>query len=230
MKKSKYLILSSLYFDFDEYLTEINYIKENIINHKQTLLDLLRFNDIETIDFYLSPQTLVNFVHLPNSIKTIKNNTFANEHIKYINFSNCTKINIIEFTAFENDFIKIVDLSGLDSLHFIGSDSFKNNKISLLKLPKNIDIIYDSAFMQNSIQYLDLSNLKNAMIDIMAFAKNPLKEIKISNNLNLELMYNDDILYSDKDRWILFVLCYRQNQNLAGKYKYDENEKKWKRI
>jgi len=123
-----------------------------------------------------------------------------------------------------------VDLSRLDSLHFIGSDSFKNNKISLLKLPKNIDRIYDSAFMQNSIQYLDLFNLKNTTIDIQVFAKNPLKEIKISDKLNLEFIYDDDLIHNDKDRWNLFVLYYRQNQKCAGKYKYNENTNKWELI
>jgi len=69
MRKSKYLILSEFYFDFNDDLTEITNVKELFEN--QNIIDLFRFNNIKSIrknDFLNYSST---FIYLPVSIEKI---------------------------------------------------------------------------------------------------------------------------------------------------------------
>jgi len=47
MRKSKYLILSSLYFEFNDNFTEIDVVKKLV--DTQNILDLLRYGNVSNI-------------------------------------------------------------------------------------------------------------------------------------------------------------------------------------
>jgi len=122
--------------------------------------------------------------------------------------------------AFSNNKIEILDLSQCIKLQTIEL-SFDNNLIKTLSLPKNIEIIQNFAFRTNQIEILDLSNyIKLKNIKEYAFSDNPLKEIKILDNIEIEYHDNNDI-------WNNFVICYLKNNKKAGDYKLENDEWKW---
>jgi len=205
MRKSKYLILSSFYFNFNDNLSKI--IKINELFKKQNILDLFRFDKIKIIiaeEF--SKHENFNFIYLPVSIEKINEYAFWNCKIQILDLSNCINLKNIERSAFyknqikqlklpenieiinsfsfyENQ-IKILDLSNCIKLKNIRNSAFCKNQIKHLKLPKNIEKIELCAFMNNQIQILDLSNcinLKN--IGIYAFEENQIKQLKLPKNI-----------------------------------------------
>ncbi|HOF07464.1 MAG TPA: hypothetical protein PKY44_05460, partial [Bacteroidales bacterium] len=66
MRKSKYLILSSFYFDFNDDLTEIKEIKTLFEN--QNILDLFRFDKLISIKENQFEEYNLNFIYLPKNI------------------------------------------------------------------------------------------------------------------------------------------------------------------
>jgi hypothetical protein len=107
-------------------------------------------------------------------------------------------------------------------LKIINSYAFKKNQIKYLKLPQNIIAIYSGAFMTNQIEILDLSeylNLKGIGDD--AFLDNPLKEIKILDNIKIEYDYGRD------DLWNNFIIFYNDNDKKAGNYKLENDQWQW---
>ena len=197
MRKSKYLVLSGLYFDFNNDLTDIINVKKLFKN--QTVLDLERFNDLKIIKIDAFKKNQIKHLKLPKSIEIIGEWAFANNQIESLDLSNCINLRTIMFCAF-----------------FI-------NQIKQLKLPNNIEEIECSAFANIQIESLDLSNCKQLKyIDGDAFSNNPLKKIKILYNIEIE--YDN---YYNKDIWNTFVKYYNNNGKISGDYKYENNEWKW---
>ena len=88
MVKSKYLILNSFYFNFDDNLTEIKKVKESF--KKQTMLDLSRFDELKyIIHFTFEKLKNINFVYLPKNIEIIGNCVFYNNQIEILDLSTC---------------------------------------------------------------------------------------------------------------------------------------------
>jgi len=244
MRKSDYLILNSFYFDFNNDLTDIEYVKESFKN--QNILDLFRFDKI-TIIKKINYENNINFIYLPQNIEIINEDVFANNKIEILDLSNCIKLKNIENWSFVNNQIKqlklpqnieiigefafyinqieILDLSNCIKLKNINNFAFEKNQIKQLKLPNNIEEIECSAFANNQIESLDLSNYtKLTRIMNNAFSNNPLKKIKILNDIEIE--YNDHIYYF-KDPWNKFAKYYSYNERYAGDYKYENDEWKW---
>ena len=197
MRKSKYLIINSFYFDFNDDLSEIITVKE--LFKKQNILDLERFNKLISIKENQFEFYNLNFLYLPKNIEIMG---------KYV---------------FLNNQIQLLDLSNYINLRIIKSGVFSYNQIKQLKLPKNIEILDKYTFSVNQIEILDLSNcikLKEILSD--AFSDNPLKEIKILGNIEIE--YDN---YYKKDIWNIFARYYNDNEKKAGDYKLENNEWKW---
>ncbi len=74
MKKSKYLILSGLYFDFNDDLTEIKEIKALFEN--QNILDIFRFDKLISIKESQFMKKKINFIYLSKNIETINEDAF----------------------------------------------------------------------------------------------------------------------------------------------------------
>jgi len=246
MRKSNYLILSGLYFDFNDDLTKIINIKESF--KKQNILDLSRFDKIKIIkkDQFIECKN-INFVYLPISINKIYEASFFENKIQILDLSKCLKLKLIDPSCFEHNQLKqlklpenieiigefafyinqieILDLSNCIKLKNINNFAFEKNQIKQLKLPNNIEEIECSAFANNQIESLDLSNYKK-LKDIYksAFSKNPLKEIKILNDIDINYSYDDDYKY---DLWNRFVKYYNNNNKKSGDYKYENDEWKW---
>ena len=198
MRKSKYLILSGLYFNFNNNLTNIKNVKKSFEN--QNILDLERFIKITNIKFDFEFYNL-NFIYLHKNIESLDEYVFMTKKIQILDLSNCIK------------------------LKYIGVDAFNTNKIKQLKLPNNIETLSFASFAYNKIQNLDLSNcIKLTRIMNNAFSNNPLKTIKILNDIEIE--YNDHIYYF-KDPWNKFAKYYSYNERYAGDYKYENDEWKW---
>ena len=201
MRKSKYLILSEFYFDFNDDLTEITNVKELFEN--QNILDLFRFKKMKFIkkNQFLECKN-INFVYLPININKIYEQAFHTNQIEILDLSKCLKLKWIDRSCFEN------------------------NQIKRLKLPENIEIINSFSFYENQIEILDLSkylNLKN--IEMNAFSNNPFKKIKILDNINIK--YNGKNINED-DLWNKFILYYYyKNNRKAGDYKYKNENWQW---
>jgi hypothetical protein len=85
--------------------------------------------------------------------------------------------------------------------------------------------MYKDAFKNNKIEMLDLSNCTNLKpIVSNAFAENPLNEIKILDNINVDYYNYTD--YKD-DLWSKFIKYYKNNNNKSGDYKYKDDKWKW---
>ncbi len=246
MRKSKYLVFNSFYFNFNDDLSEIKEIKELFEN--QNILDLERFDKMKIIikkNFFANEN--INFIYLPVSIEKIGEFAFYINQIKSLDLSNCINLNIIsdcafksnqikqlklpqnietiDAYAFKNNQIKSLDLSNCINLNIISDCAFKSNQIKQLKLPKNIEVMYKDAFKNNKIEMLDLSNCTNLkLIDRYAFVENPLNEIKILDNINFE--YYNYTEYKD-DLWKKFVKYYHKNDKKAGDYKLENNQWQW---
>jgi len=243
MRKSKYLVLNSFYFDFNYDLSEIKEIKALFEN--QNILDLFRFKKMKFIkkNQFLECKN-INFVYLPININKIYEQAFSTNQIEILDLSKCLKlkwidrgcfennqikrlklpenIEIIDEFAFYSNQIKILDLSNCIKLKNIELGAFEENQIKQLKLPENIEIINSFSFYENQIEILDLSNCKNIKeISIFAFLDNPLKTIKILNDIEIE--YGLD----DHNIWNRFVKYYNKNNKKAGDYKLENNEWKW---
>ena len=197
MIKSNYLILSGLYFDFNDDLTEITNVKE--LFKKQNILDLHRFDILKNIERFAFKENQIKHLKLPQNIEIIDNYSFNKNQIQILDLSNCINLKNIERFA------------------------FKENQIKHLKLPNNIEEIEWSAFIYNQIEILDLSNcIKLKKIKWCAFSINPLKEIKILGNIEIE--YED---YYKKDMWNEFVIYYNDTDKKSGDYKLENDEWKW---
>ena len=69
MRKSKHLILSSFYFDFNDSLTEIENVKKLFKN--QNILDLFRFDNLKNIKEEQFLLYSLDFVYFPSNIFSI---------------------------------------------------------------------------------------------------------------------------------------------------------------
>jgi len=243
MRKSKYLVLSSFYFNFNDNLSKI--IKINELFKNQNILDLSRFDKLKIIEkSVFSIDYDLNFIYLPKNIEIIDNFAFYKNQIQILNLSNCINLKIINedvflknqikhlklpenieiigYNAFSENQIKILDLSNYIKLKYIEDISFSYNQIKQLKLPQNIEIIKRYAFEKNEIKILDLSNyIKLKQIEIYAFLYNPLTEIKILDDITIE--YNND----KDDIWNTFAKYYNNNGKISGDYKYENDRWKW---
>ena len=74
MRKSKYLILSEFYFNFNDDLSEIKEIKS--LSKNQNILDLFRFDKLISIKENQFMKNFFNFIYLPQSIKIINSNSY----------------------------------------------------------------------------------------------------------------------------------------------------------
>jgi len=79
------------------------------------------------------------------------------------------------------------------------------------------------SFSDNRIEYLDLLNCINIEnISEDAFYGNPLKEIKILDNIKIK--YNKNVIF---DKWNQFVKYYNETGKRSGDYKYNIKINKW---
>jgi len=199
MRKSKYLIINSFYFDFNNDLTDIINVKKLFKN--QTVLDLERFNDLKIIKFNVFSENQIKHLRLPKNIEIIGDWAFANNKIEILDLSNCIK------------------------LKNTGDTAFYKNQIKRLKLHTNIELIDCNSFLKNQIESLDLSNYtKLKHIVFNAFFKNPLNEIKILGNINID--YYDYSEYKE-DLWTKFAKYYNENNKKEGDYKLENNKWQW---
>jgi hypothetical protein len=199
MRKSKYLIINSFYFDFNNDLTYI--INVGKLFKNQTVLDLERFNDLKIIKFNVFSENQIKHLRLPKNIEIIGDWAFANNKIEILDLSNCIK------------------------LKNTGDTAFYKNQIKRLKLHTNIELIDCNSFLKNQIESLDLSNYtKLKHIVFNAFFKNPLNEIKILGNINID--YYDYSEYKE-DLWTKFAKYYNENNKKEGDYKLENNKWQW---
>jgi len=188
MRKSKYLILESIFCNFSYDLDNIDLKKScNAIN----TLDLTRFDDSHYLNRNDNLIQSLNFVYLPKNI-IYMDAGFGNAHIIYIKFpSNLIKID--EYSFIDNE-IKYLDLSKCSKLKNIPYQCFYSNPIKKIKLPKYLENIEGECFFENEIEILDLSNctkLKKILGD--AFHSNKIKNIKLSPSIeNIEDCSFDD--------------------------------------
>jgi len=245
MRKSKYLIINSFYFDFNNDLTYI--INVGKLFKNQTVLDLERFNDLKIIKFNVFSENQIKHLRLPKNIEIIGDWAFANNKIEILDLSYCINLKNIEeyafkenqikhlklpnnieeikFSTFKINQIETLNLSNCIKLKNTEDTAFCKNQIKHLKLPKNIKKIGWSAFMNNQIQILDLSNYtKLKHIVFNAFFKNPLNEIKILGNINID--YYDYSEYKE-DLWTKFAKYYNENNKKEGDYKLENNKWQW---
>ena len=101
MRKSKYLIINSFYFDFNNDLTDIINVKKLFKN--QTVLDLERFNDLKIIKFNVFSENQIKHLRLPKNIEIIGEWAFENNKIEILDLSNCNNLNEIDLYAFSNN-------------------------------------------------------------------------------------------------------------------------------
>ena len=199
MRKSKYLILSGIYFNFDDDLTDIINVKKLFKN--QNILDLERFNDLKIIEERKFEGHNLNFIYLSINIEAMNKRAFSKNKIQILDLSYCTK------------------------LKYIDENAFMSCDIKHLKLPKNIEAIGTESFQNNKIEILDLSNcikLKHIVFD--AFSRNPLQEIKILDNINVGTSYSPSF---ETDKWNTFTKYYNDNNKKAGDYKLENNKWQW---
>jgi len=198
MKKSKYLVLSSFYFDFNDDLTEITNVKELFKN--QNILDIFRFDKLISIKKHQFMKNFFNFIYLPQSIKIINSYAFGYNKIQILDLSNC--INLKE----------------------ICKASFNFNEIKILKLPQNVEIIQIQAFNMNRIKILDLSNCINLKkIDMLLFFENEIEYFRLPRfvetiylNINSNFNMNDiKILNLTNYKALKFIALYSfENSNI----------------
>ena len=149
MRKSKYLVLSSFYFNFNDDLSEIKEIKELFEN--QNILDLFRFDKIKIIiaeEF--SKHENFNFIYLPVSIEKIDEYAFWNCKIQILDLSNCINLKNIERSVFYKNQIKYLKLP--QTIENINNFVFENNQIKSLELSQYIHLKYIGEYSFGSNQ------------------------------------------------------------------------------
>jgi len=164
MRKSKYLVLTPLYFKFDDDLINLESIKK--LPDNLHILDLLRFNKLSIIKQELNAienqnkMGNIHFIYLPDNINIIGKLAFYHSNVQYVNFSNCELLNNIQKSAFTYSQLKIVDLSNCINVN-IDLYAFDYNLTNMAILPNNITKITSSLFLANNIKKLNLSNYKS---------------------------------------------------------------------
>jgi len=226
MKKSKYLILNSFYFDFNDELTEILKVKKSFKN--QNMLDLFKFDKIKIIKENQFQFELLNFIYLPQNIKIIEESAFGDNEIKILDLSPYMSLKIIKKFSFEGNKIKelklpqnieiiekisfasntkiySIDLSQCKNLKNI-NNAFKNIELNILKISPYIETINESAFSLNRIEILDLSQCeKLKTIDDNAFMSCDIKHLKLPKNIeeiNISAFLDNEIKELDLSQCI----------------------------
>ena len=92
MRNSKYLVLNSFYFDFNDDLTDIEKVKE--LFNKQNVLDLFRYNELKSIRIEQFTGYNIDLIYLPKNIEIIGNWAFANNKIEILDLSFMYKVKI----------------------------------------------------------------------------------------------------------------------------------------
>jgi|GEM_PF-752695 len=110
MRKSKYLVLNSFYFDFNNDLSEIKEIKALFEN--QNILDLFRFDKLISIKESQFMKKKINFIYLSKNIETINEDAFQGNQIKILDLSNCIKLKHIVFDAFSSNPLNEIKILG----------------------------------------------------------------------------------------------------------------------
>ena len=144
--------------------------------------------------------TRIENVEIPQGVETIGRKAFLNNIIEFLKLPNSIKS--IEFMAFEGNQIKELTLG--EDLEFIGHSAFSGNKIETLCIPtgvksienlafrdnqikemtlgESVESIGNSAFSDNKIESLSLpKSIKS--IDRWAFYSNQIKELTLGENL-----------------------------------------------
>jgi len=204
MRKSKYLILSGFYFDFNDELSKIIEIKKSF--EKQNILDLYRFDDIDNL--YIFKNKNIYFLYLSKIFSAAYNLSFSSNQIEILDLSQCINLKFKESDFFVENQIKyfrfpknidtincnkilynnidILDLSQCKKLKSIDEYSFFDNEIKKLKLSDNIEIIKKCAFLSNQIEILDLSQCINLKyIGGASFEANKIKQLKLPKNIEI---------------------------------------------
>jgi len=192
MGKSKYLNMTSLFANANN-ITTIQ--KKKGICNNLTILDLFIFINLIKIDERAFEECMnLITVSLPQNIEEISNRAFNDCSISYLNFNNLTNLSIIGNNAFANNKFKRLDLSYCTNLKTIGDRAFSSNYksypkkdgIKILKLPQSLCDIGKSAFEDNMIENLDISNCINLkIINDSCFYKNKIKILKLPNTIEI---------------------------------------------
>jgi len=123
MKKSKYLVLNSFYFDFNDDLTEIINTKESF--KKQNILDLHRFDILKNIERFAFKENQIKHLKLPQNIEIIDNYSFNKNQIEILDLSNCINLKVINENAFKKNplnEIKILDNINIEYYKYLKND------------------------------------------------------------------------------------------------------------
>lgn len=170
---------------------------ENKVNLKKIILpDTLLYID----NFAFAGCTALEYIDLPDSLKTIYRCVFSNSGIKTLDMpdnvaldslacANCPNLESVKLPknlrhlslkCFENT-PKLKSITLPDSLAYISSSAFVGSSIESVKIPKKVHSIYENAFENtviNSVEFDEGSELKT--IDKSAFKGcNNLKSIVI---------------------------------------------------
>lgn len=128
----------------------------------------------------------ITSVSLPNTLTYIGDNTFNNNPISNIDFSNCTELLSIGYYAFYACQLESVNLTPCANLKIIGKYSFAHNSITSLSVENctQIDSIDGNAFSNNNITSLDLSSCSTLKkLGNYAFYNNSLANVSLPNSI-----------------------------------------------
>ena len=173
----------------------IDKLAPDMINIKKLdSIDFSKYSELKAIneDAFNSwyGKCVIKFVNFSNcsKLKTIGSHAFYGSYIESVNFKGCDSLERIENGAFNFNFIKSLDLSNLKNLKSIGSSAFSSNQeLKSLNLSgcSSLESIGENAFQDtilSSIDFTGLSSLKT--IGNAAFQVNGMQE-EFLKSLNL---------------------------------------------
>ncbi|PID84592.1 hypothetical protein CSB09_00005, partial [Candidatus Gracilibacteria bacterium] len=117
-------------------------------------------------------------VVIPDTVKTIGFQSFAENQIQTLTFG--TGVKIIGLGAFEQN--KIQNIVIPDSVEIISQGAFWTNQIQNLTLGSSVKTIGESAFSKNNIQNLTISNNVET-IEKFAFAENQIQNLTLGSSV-----------------------------------------------
>ena len=122
--------------------------------------------------------TRIENVEIPQGVEIIGQSAFYNNIIEFLKLPNSIKS--IEMSAFSRNQIKELTLGG--SLEFIGNSAFRDNKIETLCIPTSVKSIEDLAFEGNQIKELTLGGSLE-FIGNSAFSGNKIETLNIPSSV-----------------------------------------------
>jgi len=162
----------------------MDYISTGVVNNNQlSNSEAFIYNMVNgTID----PSILISYggasrsnIVIPSTVVSIGENTFYNQGITSIDFSQTTGLTNIDYYAFASNYLTTITLPS--TLVEIGQYAFSNNQLANITIPENTTTIDDYAFYANRLTSV---TLPSTLIEIgrYAFSNNQLANITIPGN------------------------------------------------